>query len=122
MMVTNLCTIPSSTITLQADKWVQLTTVPSVNGMSYWVSFDMNVTGGTVSIIGTQGEFSARQRVSYMTYINNSSPLSANYCVKSGSPTVTVTNILICTWDEYQANKALLDGIGYFTGDTMPRA
>lgn len=90
--------------------------------MMYWVSFDVNVTGGTVSIIGTQGEFSARQRVSYMTYINNSSPLSANYSVKSGSPTVTVTNILICMWDEYQANKTLLDGIGYFTGDTMPLA
>lgn len=122
MMVTNLCTIPSSTITLQADKWVHLTTVPSVNGMSYWVSFDVNVTGGTVSIIGTQGEFSARQRVSYMTYLNNSAPLSANYSVKSGSPTVTVTNILICTWAEYQANKTLLGGLGFFTGDTMPRA
>lgn len=122
MMVTNLCTSPSSTITLQADKWVHLTTVPSVNGMSYWVSFDVNVTGGTVSFIGTQGEFSARQRVSYMTYINNSAPLSANYSVKSGSPTVTVTNILICTQADYQANKTLLDGIGYFDGDTMPRA
>lgn len=122
MMVTNLCTSPSSTITLQADKWVHLTTVPSVRGMTYWVSFDVNVTGGTVSFIGTQGEFSARQRVSYMTYINNSSPLSANYSVKSGSPTVTVTNILICTWDEYQANKTLLDSLQYFTGDTMPLA
>lgn len=122
MMVTNLCTIPSSTITLQADKWVHLTTVPSVNGMSYWVSFDVNVTGGTVSIIGTQGEFSARQRVSYMTYLNNSAPLSANYSVKSGSPTVTVTNILICTQADYQANKTLLNSIGYFTGGTMPLA
>lgn len=90
--------------------------------MTYWVSFDMNVTGGTVSIIGTQGEFSARQRVSYMTYVDNSGPLSANYSVKSGSPTVTVTNMLICTWDEYQANKTLLDSIEYFDGDTMPRA
>lgn len=90
--------------------------------MTYWVSFDVNVTGGTVSFIGTQGEFSARQRVSYMTYVNNSSPLSVNYSVKSGSPTVTVTNILICTCDEYQSNKTLLDGIGYFDGDTMPRA
>ena len=122
MMITNLCTRPTSTITLRANNWVHLTTVPSVRGMTYWVSFDMNVTGGTVSIIGTQGEFSARQRVSYMTYVDNSSPLSANYSVKSGSPTVTVTNILICTWDEYQSNKTLLDGIGYFTGDTMPRA
>lgn len=90
--------------------------------MTYWVSFDVNVTGGTVSLIGTQGEFSARQRVSYMTYVNNSNPLSVNYSVKSGSPTVTVTNMLICTWGEYQANKALLDGLYFFDGDTMPLA
>lgn len=122
MMITNLCTSPSSTITLQADKWVHLTTVPSVVGMAYWVSFDVNVTGGTVSIIGAQGEFSASQRVSYMMRINNSSPVSASYSVRSGSPTVTVTNILICTWADYQANKTLLDGIGYFSGDTMPLA
>lgn len=121
MMITNLCTRPTSTITLRANNWVPLTTVPSVRG-TYWVSFDVNVTGGTVSIIGTQGEFSARQRVSYMTYVNNSSPLSVNYSVKSGSPTVTVTNMLICTWGEYQANKALLDGLYFFDGDTMPRA
>lgn len=122
MIITNLCTSPTSTITLRANNWVHLTTVPSVRGMRYWVSFDVNVTGGTVSFIGTQGEFSARQRVSYMMYIDNSSPLSVNYSVKSGSPTVTVTNILICTWAEYQSNKTLLDGIGYFDGDTMPLA
>ena len=122
MMITNQCTRPTSTITLRANNWVHLTTVPSVRGMTYWVSFDVNVTGGTVSFIGTQGEFSARQRVSYMTYVDNSSPLSVNYSVKSGSPTVTVTNILICTWAEYQSNKTLLDSIGYFTGDTMPLA
>lgn len=122
MIITNLCTSPTSTITLRANKWVHLTTVPCVKYMTYWVSFDMNVTGGTVSILGTQGEFSARQRVSYMTYVNNSGPLSVNYSVKSGSPTVTVTNMLICTRDEYQANKTLLDSIEYFDGDTMPRA
>ena len=122
MMITNLCTRPTSTITLRANNWVHLTTVPSVRGMTYWVSFDVNVTGGTVSFIGTQGEFSARQRVSYKTYVDNSSPLSLNYSVKSGSPTVTVTNMLICTWDEYQANKALLDGLYFFDGDTMPLA
>lgn len=122
MMITNLCTRPTSTITLRANNWVHLTTVPSVRGMTYWVSFDVNVTGGTISFIGTQGEFSARQRVSYMTYVDNSSPLSVNYSVKSGSPTVTVTNILICTWAEYQSNKTLLDSIEYFDGDTMPRA
>lgn len=120
MMITNRCTSPTSTITLRANNWVLLTTVPSVIGMTYWVSLDVNVTGGTVSIIGAQGEFSARQRVSYMMRTNNSGPLSMKYSVKSGSPTVTVTNILICTLDEYQANKAVLDSLEYFTGDTMP--
>lgn len=122
MMVTNLCTSPSSTITLKADKWVNITTLPSVNGATYQISVEVNVTGGTISFIGTQGEFSARQRVSYMTYVGNSYPISMNYHVKSGSPTVTVTNMLICTWGEYQANKALLDGLYFFDGDTMPRA
>lgn len=90
--------------------------------MTYWISVEVNVTGGTISISGTQGEFSARQRVSYKMIINNSNPISMSYHVKSGSPTVTVTNMLICTWDEYQANKTLLDSIEYFDGDTMPRA
>lgn len=122
MMITNLCTRPTSTITLTANKWVPLTTVPSVRGTTYWVSFDVNVTGGTVSFTGTQGEFSARQRVSYMTYVDNSGPLSVNYSVKSGSPTVTATDMLLCTSADYQANKTLLDSIEYFDGDTMPRA
>lgn len=122
MMVTNLCTSPSSTITLKADKWVNITTLPSVNGATYHISVEVNVTGGTISIIGADGDINARQRVSYKITINNSYPVSMSYHVKSGSPTVTVTNMFICTWDEYQANKTLLDSIEYFTGDTMPRA
>lgn len=122
MMVTNLCTSPSSTITLKADKWVNITTLPSVNGATYQISVEVNVTGGTISIIGVDGDISARQRVSYKMIINNSHPVSMSYHVKSGSPTVTVTNMLLCTWDEYQANKTLLDSIEYFDGDTMPRA
>lgn len=84
------------------------------------IQSDVNVTGGTISIVGVSGEFSARQRVGYKMIVNNSSPVSMSYHVKSGSPTVTVTNMLLCTWDEYQASKALLDSIKYFTGDTMP--
>ena len=122
MTVMNLCTIPSSTITLRADKWVHITTDPTVRLITYWISAEVNVTGGTISIIGTQGEFSARQRVGYLMGIHDTSPVSMSYHVKSGSPTVTVTNILICTEDEYRANKTLLDSIGYFDGDTMPLA
>lgn len=122
MMVTNLCTSPSSTITLKADKWVNITTLPSVNGATYQISVEVNVTGGTISIIGADGDINARQRVSYKMIVNNSYPISMSYHVKSGSPTVTVTNILLCSFAEYQANKVLLDGLNFFDGDSMPRA
>lgn len=122
MMATNLCTSPSSTITLKADEWVNITTLPSVNGATYQISVEVNVTGGTISIIGADGDINARQRVSYKMIINNSHPISMSYHVKSGSPTVTVTDMLLCSFDEYQANKAVLDSLQYFTGDTMPLA
>lgn len=121
MMVTNLCTSPSSTITLSADRWVEITTIPKKPGTKYLVSAYVNVTGGTISLSG-YGDLSASQRVSYPLTASTAGPMSMTYSVRSGSPTVTVTNMLICTWDEYQANKPLLDSIGYFTGDTMPLA
>lgn len=120
MMVTNLCTRPSSTITLQAGVWTPITTVPNVDGTKYWVSAYVNVTGGTISVYGI--DVSASQRVSYQVTAVNSGVMSMIYSVKSGNPTVTVTSMLICTWAEYQANKTLLDGIGYFDGDSMPLA
>lgn len=122
MMVTNLCTSPSSTITLQAGEWTQITTIPNKPGTKYWVSAYVDVTGGTISMPFFSGDISGSQRVNYSLTANNSGPMSMTYSVTSGNPTVTVTNMLICMWDEYQANKALFDGIGYFTGDTMPLA
>lgn len=121
MMVTNLCTSPSSTITLQAGEWTQITTIPNKPGTRYLVSAYVNVTGGTISL-SMYGDLSASQRVSYALTASNAGQMAMLYSVRSGNPTVTVTNMLICTWDEYQANKTLLDGIGYFTGDTMPLA
>lgn len=121
MMVTNLCTRPSATITLSADRWVDITTIPNKPGTKYLVSAYVNVTGGTISM-RSYGNLSASQRVSYPLTASVAGPMSMYYSVKSGNPTVTVTNMLICTWDEYQANKTLLDGIGYFDGDSMPLA
>lgn len=121
MMVTNLCTRPSSTITLRANRWMSITTIPKKPGTKYLVSVYVNVTGGTISL-SAYGDVSASQHVSYPLTANDTSPMAMNYSVKSGNPTVTVTNMLICTWDEYQANKALLDQLEWFDGDTMPLA
>lgn len=122
MMVTNLCTSPSSTITLRADEWVNITTVPCKTGVKYWVSAYVDVTGGTISMPFFSGDISGSQRVNYGLTASNAGPMSMAYSVVSGSPTVTVTNVLLCTWDEYQANKALIDGLYWFDGDTMPLA
>jgi hypothetical protein len=122
MMVTNLCAKPSSTITLRAGMWTNITPVPSKIGMKYWINVYVNVTGGTISISGVNGDISASQRIGYSMISNNPNPVSMSYSVKSGNPTVTVTDMLLCTFAEYQANKTLLDSIGYFTGDTMPLA
>lgn len=121
MKVTNLCTSPSSTIALKADTWVKVTNVLNVIGLEYFVSAYVNVTGGTISM-RTYGDIMASQRVGYALTASVHGPMSMYYSVKSGNPTVTVTNILICTWDEYQANKTLLDSINYFDGDSMPLA
>lgn len=121
MMITNLCTRPSSTIALKAGQWVSITTVPKKPGTKYWVSAYVDVTGGTISM-SAYGAISASQRVGYALTANDTSAMAMSYSVKSGSPTVTVTNILICTQADYQANKTLLDSIEYFDGDTMPRA
>ena len=121
MMITNLCTCPSSTIALKAGQWVSITTVPKKPGTKYWVSAYVDVTGGTISM-SAYGAISASQRVGYALTANDTSAMAMSYSVKSGSPTVTVTNILICTQADYQANKTLLNSIGYFSGDTMPRA
>ena len=122
MMVTNLCTSPSSTITLQTGTWKNITTVPCKTGVKYWVSAYVDVTGGTISMPFFSGDISGSQRVNYGLTASNAGPMAMLYSVVSGSPTVTVTNMLLCTFAEYQANKTLLDGIGYFTGDTMPIA
>ena len=122
MMVTNLCAKPSSTITLKAGSWTNITTVPSKIWMKYWINVYVNVTGGTISIIGVDGDISASQRIGYTMISNNPNPVSMSYSVKSGNPTVTVTDMLLCTFADYQANKTLLDSIKYFDGDTMPLA
>ena len=100
---------------------MDITTIPNKPGVKYWVTAYVNVTGGTISMRG-YGDVMASRRVGYALTASVAGSMSMNYSVKSGSPTVTVTNMLICTWDEYQANKTLLDSIGYFTGDTMPLA
>lgn len=123
MMVTNIASNPNATITLAANEWRTITNAPSKPGTTYVVSVYLHVSGGSIKVAYNGHEtISSDQRVTFQMLMTGGSPMGMSYSVVSGNPTVTVTNMLICTWAEYQANKALLDGIGYFTGDTMPLA
>ena len=122
MMVTNLCTSPSATITLSEVRWADITTIPNKPRTKYFVSAYVNVTGGTISMPFISGDISASRRVNYSLTADNAGPMSMTYSVESGSPTVIVTGMLICTLAEYQANKTLLDQLKWFDGDSMPLA
>lgn len=120
MMVTNIISNPTATINLKADTWTSITTVPKTIGTTYFVSVYLSVTGGAIKI--SNKIISSDQRLSFQLKAEDTSPLALRYSVQSGSPTVKVWHMVMCELGEYQANKTLLDGIGYFTGDTMPRA
>lgn len=121
MMITNMVKNPVANITASPNGEATILCDPLMAGVSYQVSIYVNVRGGTVSL-GSQ-TIDKSMRVSWrqaMTVTQTRFPLG--FVVRSGTPTVTVTSMLICTLDEYLANKALLDSIKYFDGDTMPLA
>lgn len=123
MMVTNIINCPKATITLEADKWTAITNVSPKTGTTYFCSASLHVSGGSVKVAYCGDEpISSDRRVSFSMTASNEYPIGMYYSVASGNPTVTVTDMLLCTLDEYQANKTLLDSINYFTGDTMPLA
>lgn len=121
MMITNMVKNPVANITTSPNGRAIILCDPLMAGVNYLVSIYVNVSGGTVSL-GSH-TIDKSMRVSWpQTLTVTQTTFSLNFVVRSGKPTVTVTGMLICTFAEYQANKTLLDGIRYFTGDSMPLA
>lgn len=122
MMVTNLINNPRLNVTLKPGKYTPISTIEKTPGTTYWCTVWLDVSGGSVTIDNCPGTLSKSQRIGWSFTATVANPMSLNYKVVSGSPTVKVWNMVLCKLDEYQANKALLDSIYYFDGDTMPRA
>lgn len=122
MMVTNLISSPRAHVTLQPGEYTPISTIEKTPGTTYWCTVWLNVSGGSITIDGCPGTFSKNQRIGWAITATATNPMSLRYKVVSGSPTVKVWNMVLCELGEYQANKTLLDSIGYFTGDTMPLA
>lgn len=121
MMVTNLISNPRLSVTLKPDEYTPISTIEKTPG-TYWCTVWLDVSGGSVTINNCPGTFSKSQRIGWSFTSAIADPMSLIYRVVSGSPTVKVWNMVMCKLGEYQANKALLDGLYFFDGDTMPLA
>lgn len=122
MMVTNLISSPRAHVTLQPGEYTPISTIEKTPGTTYWCAVWLDVSGGSVTIDNCPGTFSKSQRIGWSFTSTVANPMSLRYKVVSGSPTVKVWNMVMCKLGEYQATKALLDGLYFFDGDTMPRA
>lgn len=122
MMVTNLISNPSARVTLKLGEYTPISTIRKQIGAAYWCTVWLDVSGGSITIDNCPGIFSKSQRIGWAFTSTVTNPMSLIYKVVSGSPTVKVWNMVLCKLDEYQANKALIDGLYWFDGDTMPRA
>lgn len=122
MMVTNLISNPSAHVTLKPGEYTPISTIGKQIGVAYWCTVWLDVSGGSVTMDNCPGTFSKSQRIGWSLTSANANPMSLRYKVVSGSPTVKVWNMVMCELGEYQANKALLDGLYFFDGDTMPLA
>lgn len=122
MMVTNLISSPRAHVTLKPGEYTPITTIEKTPGTTYWCTVWLDVSGGSVTIDGCPGTFSESQRIGWSFAAVVANPMNLRCKVVSGSPTVKVWDMVMCELDEYRANKALLDGLNFFDGDTMPRA
>lgn len=122
MMVTNLISNPRLNVTLKPGEYTPISTIGKQPGTAYWCTVWLDVSGGSITIENCQGTFSKSQRIGWAFRSTSSNPMSLNYKVVSGSPTVKVGGMVLCKLGEYQANTTLLNGLNFFDGDTMPRA
>ena len=122
MMVTNLISSPRAHVTLKPDENTPISTIEMTLGAPYWCTVWLDVSGGSITISNCPGTFSKSQRIGWAFTATSPNPMSMEYKVVSGSPTVKVCSMVLCKLAEYQANKTLFDGLGFFDGDTMPLA
>lgn len=122
MMITNLISNPRLTVTLKPGEYTPISTIEKQAGAAYWCTVWLDVSGGSITISTCPGTFSKSQRIGWPLTSTIANPMSLKYKVVSGSPTVKVRYMVMCELGEYQANKALLDGLYFFDGDTMPLA
>ena len=125
MMVTNLCTNPADMITCNLDG-TAYTMIPvrgKIVGVTYSLSMTVWLKDGSATIKCGNELITITNhatRLQDMRLTSNSTTIGI--LVSGSASNVVIGEILICTADQYDANKTMLDNIKYFTGGTMPLA
>ncbi len=119
MMVTNLVKNPTANLTTSPNMQTDIICDKLMAGVTYYFSMYVTVRGGTVSL-GSQ-TIDNPMRINWPQKMSVSQTnFRLNFVVRSGKPTVSVTGMLICKYEEFTANAQLINEIKYFSGDTMP--
>lgn len=119
MMVTNLVKNPTANLTTSPNMQTDIICDKLMAGVTYYVSMYVTVRGGTVSF-GSH-TIDNPMRINWTQKLSVSQTnFRLNFTVLSGKPTVIVTGMLICKYEEFTANAQLINEIKYFSGDTMP--
>lgn len=119
MMVTNLVKNPTANLTTSPNMQTDIICDKLMAGVTYYFSMYVTVRGGTVSL-GSQ-TIDNSMRISWPQKMSVSQTnFRLNFVVRSGKPTVSVTKMLICKYEEFTANAQLINEIKYFSGGTMP--
>ena len=120
MRVTNLISNPSATFTLVGGAYTPVSTTGKKAGTKYVFCASVHVAGRTVQVGPAYQTISSDTRIVQHFTSTSTSPMSVWCKALSGSPTVTVSNLMLVEESQYQACKDLLDQIEWFDGDTMP--
>lgn len=120
MRVTNLISNPSATFTLASGIYTPVSTIGKKADTKYVLFASVHVSGGTAQVGPGYQTISSDTRITQHFTSTYTTPMSVWCRALSGSPTVTVTNLMLVEEAQWQATKDLLTKLYWFDGNTMP--
>lgn len=120
MRVVNMISKPSASFTLKNNNYTQVSTAVKKANARYVLSMYVNISGGTAKVGPNLQTISSNTRVTQAFTTTTTDPLKVQCLPVSGSPTVTVSDLMLVEESQYQACEDLLDQLEWFDGNTMP--
>lgn len=120
MRVVNMISDPSATFTLISGTYTPVSTIGKKADTKYVFFASVHVSGGIAQVGPGYQNIPSDTRITQHFTSSSAAPMSVWCLALSGSPTVTVSDLMLVEESQYQACKDLLDQLEWFDGDTMP--